>query len=569
MNPISTTRHTMRPGIYRRNAPRSIQRSRSNAQPFFQPATKEGGYATEGGFFSAAPVTVQAKLTVNQPGDAHEQEADQVADQIMRMPEGSMPVVQRQATGGDAGGHAAPPIVSQVLSSGGGLPMDSGTRQFMESRMGQDFSQVRVHTDARAAESARAIQARAYTSGRDVVFGSGEYRPESEGGKRLLAHELVHVGQQSGVRKNQNRDFISRVNKNTSNGTEVANLPKNADALQETPTVKRLKKVLQEKGKDAFFEELRKLSSKERSDVSIDEFIAQNLVGNDLWVAQNILKLGPEANWPVNLKIERALTGLDDNLGLEAALIFINAATAQEKLVLLSNENIILKIRNILNFDNVELLVTELRIGARQLLASGIVNLSILPFGPIREATAQLLVSTDLIDRNTAIQLLHGNITAYYIEDLLQPKDVDNFTLKQNYNPKENTFYFIPPENTELMLASKDVAGFQGVHGNIFVRRTNSIDVCKDVLVHETNHALNVQTTTYSGPEIIERYKSEFRAFWVAGFRHVTNEDLKAKHLKNEILDKYAIIKKYYDTDPDVKTAIDNYTRPDGNLINR
>ena len=167
----------------------------------------------------------QAKLTVNTPGDAYEQEADAVADQVMRMQEGDAPIVQRmpltsvgdvqrkcaaceqeeeqqaqrkETGGGDASGKAAPGIVSDVLSSGAGRPMEGGTRQFMESRFGQDFGQVRVHTDSRAAESASAIQARAYTSGRDIVFGAGQYQPESEGGKRLLAHELAHVGQQGG-----------------------------------------------------------------------------------------------------------------------------------------------------------------------------------------------------------------------------------------------------------------------------------------------------------------------------------------------------------------------------------
>jgi len=162
----------------------------------------------------------QPKLTVNTPGDAYEQEADQVADQVMRMQEGDAPIVQRmpltsvgdvqrkcaaceqeearrKETGSDsAGGKAAPGIVSDVLSSSAGRPMEGDTRQFMESRFGQDFSQVRIHTDSRAAESASAIQARAYTSGRDIVFGQGQYQPESSSGKRLLAHELAHVGQQ-------------------------------------------------------------------------------------------------------------------------------------------------------------------------------------------------------------------------------------------------------------------------------------------------------------------------------------------------------------------------------------
>ena len=91
-----------------------------------------------------------------------------------------------------------PPIVHEVLSSPG-QSLDTGTRAFMEPRFGHDFSQVRVHTDARAAESARAVNALAYTVGRNVVFGEGEYEPGMSEGRRLLAHELTHVVQQ-GVR---------------------------------------------------------------------------------------------------------------------------------------------------------------------------------------------------------------------------------------------------------------------------------------------------------------------------------------------------------------------------------
>jgi peptidoglycan hydrolase-like protein with peptidoglycan-binding domain len=93
--------------------------------------------------------------------------------------------------------NSVPPIVHDVLSSSG-QPLDAGTRAFMEPRFGHDFSQVRVHTDARAAESAHAVNALAYTVGRDVVFGEGRYEPGSSEGRRLLAHELVHVVQQSG-----------------------------------------------------------------------------------------------------------------------------------------------------------------------------------------------------------------------------------------------------------------------------------------------------------------------------------------------------------------------------------
>jgi hypothetical protein len=91
--------------------------------------------------------------------------------------------------------NAVPPIVHDVLNSSG-RPLDAGTRAFMEPRFGHDFSGVRVHTDAKAAESAQAVNALAYTVGRDVVFGAGQYAPGTSEGKRLMAHELTHVVQQ-------------------------------------------------------------------------------------------------------------------------------------------------------------------------------------------------------------------------------------------------------------------------------------------------------------------------------------------------------------------------------------
>src|SRR6266568_6653157 len=91
--------------------------------------------------------------------------------------------------------NSVPPIVHDVLRSSG-RPLDTGTRAFMEPRFGHDFSHVRVHTDARAAESARAVNALAYTVGRNVVFGEGQYAPHSSPGGRLIAHELAHVIQQ-------------------------------------------------------------------------------------------------------------------------------------------------------------------------------------------------------------------------------------------------------------------------------------------------------------------------------------------------------------------------------------
>jgi hypothetical protein len=101
--------------------------------------------------------------------------------------------VRRSGTG--AAPVAAPPAVHDVLGSPG-APLDAGVRAFMEPRFGQDFSGVRVHTDAPAAASAQAVHARAYTVGSDIAFAPGAYSPGTDVGRRMLAHELAHTIQQ-------------------------------------------------------------------------------------------------------------------------------------------------------------------------------------------------------------------------------------------------------------------------------------------------------------------------------------------------------------------------------------
>jgi hypothetical protein len=167
---------------------------------------------------SSATGVIQTKLAINQPGDHYEQEADHISQQVMRMPE---PQLQRACTCGgacpeckteqpdqeherlqtkrvqasDTGSVVAPPIVNAVLRSPG-QPLDPATRAFMEPRFGHDFSRVRVHSDAVAEQSARDVNANAYTVGHDIVFGAGRFAPGTHEGRQLLAHELTHVAQQ-------------------------------------------------------------------------------------------------------------------------------------------------------------------------------------------------------------------------------------------------------------------------------------------------------------------------------------------------------------------------------------
>lgn len=220
---------------------------------------------------------IQPKIAVGPPGDRYEQEADQVADQVMNMKtptanpqsvqrqeeeqaEESVqmqslaasitPLVQREAMpeeqeeqvqakaiqreasleeepeeqvqpktiqpeeqqeplqtkpsvqrAGQEGEFQADPSIESRLASqkGGGSPLSDEVRSFMEPRIGADFSQVRVHTDGEAVQMNQELNAQAFTHGSDIYFGAGKYNPGSSDGKRLLAHELTHVVQQTGA----------------------------------------------------------------------------------------------------------------------------------------------------------------------------------------------------------------------------------------------------------------------------------------------------------------------------------------------------------------------------------
>ena len=154
-----------------------------------------------------APATtmVQAKLKVGEPGDIYEQEADRVSSQVLAAPAptaaGKAPCIRRVAEQPTDAAAPAPAGVEQVLTSAGN-PLAPPLRREMEQRFDRDFSRVRVHVGSAAEQSARDLNARAYTVGDDLVFGAGEFEPQTHQGRRLLAHELTHVVQQSGAQAN-------------------------------------------------------------------------------------------------------------------------------------------------------------------------------------------------------------------------------------------------------------------------------------------------------------------------------------------------------------------------------
>lgn len=192
--------------------------------------------------------SIQAKLRVSQPGDTEELEADGEAERVMSEPcteapgSTTAPVRSTGAASGTTlhrkcecrGGAKCPECEADELERskgihrksssnhadvaaapddflkdlGAGRALDSSVRKAMEPQFGQDFSAVRIHDDSRGAESARSINARAFTLGRDIVFGSGEYAPQTGSGKKLLAHELTHVVQQ---KKTASQGRVQRV----------------------------------------------------------------------------------------------------------------------------------------------------------------------------------------------------------------------------------------------------------------------------------------------------------------------------------------------------------------------
>jgi Domain of unknown function (DUF4157) len=144
---------------------------------------------------------LQTKFKVNEPGDIYEQEADRIAAQVMSTPvnstvSGAPPRVPRSSGQSNGQMDAAPASVDQALTSPG-RPLEPALRQDMEQRFGHNFSQVRVHSGAAAEQSARDVNAHAYTVGHDIVFGAGRFAPGTHEGRRLIAHELTHVRQQS------------------------------------------------------------------------------------------------------------------------------------------------------------------------------------------------------------------------------------------------------------------------------------------------------------------------------------------------------------------------------------
>jgi hypothetical protein len=151
---------------------RNVDRSQSMSSPIDQVLYPQRTIGNQAVQKLAKSGVLQAKIRIGQPGDKYEQYADRVADAVMRMPE---PQLRRQ-------------------------PLEEREEEVVQTKpffneSTPPIQKVRVHTDAKSAEAARAVNARAFTVGQDVVFVAGQYATGISAGRRLLAHELTHVVQ--------------------------------------------------------------------------------------------------------------------------------------------------------------------------------------------------------------------------------------------------------------------------------------------------------------------------------------------------------------------------------------
>lgn len=164
----------------------SNKQSTSTVSPV--PKTAKGDDLGTHGSRSHDLLRSRDSLTLTHPGDRHEREADKAADSVMSN--------RAPSLNSDHTSQNRSSLSSARAGGASGTPLEPNTRALMETRFGHDFSQVRVHTDEKAAASARDVNARAYTVGHDIVFGKGQYHPSAASSKRLIAHELAHVVQQ-------------------------------------------------------------------------------------------------------------------------------------------------------------------------------------------------------------------------------------------------------------------------------------------------------------------------------------------------------------------------------------
>lgn len=490
---------------------------------------------------------VQPKLSVGAANDAYEQEADQVADSVMRMPatttsygEGETPpsisrmVLNRASDGADGGGAASAETESRISAmQGGGSPLDSTDQSFFEERMGADFSGVRVQTGSNAAQANRDLSARAFTVGNTVAFNEGEYQPGSDSGRHLLAHELTHVVQQGAAGQLQRKPLsVSRA------GVRVQRAISLPDAQA---AIKKASESSWGTDEEAIYQAIRDCSDRPglKADATVQSTLKSELSGHDYWKALLLLEYGSEASYPDAVKeiwgatkgwgtdedriytalqslsvadaaIIKAVPGLQDiidaELGgndLQAANDLLGGKYAKS---IQDHKANVLAVKNEL---------TSMRASGNKAISNTAEWLD--PSDPLASPKNKLYVLTPTHD-GSARAVEHGNTGkwAYFGGD--KEFDNDSSTYEAHIKSEKDIMY-------------KTRSGGGGVLGS---HLGDKIWVCdpswqglssvRDTLVHEVQHDADRHDTEpgyekdYKSPEESwVRYKTEFRAYWVEG----------------------------------------------------
>ncbi|MBN1316570.1 MAG: hypothetical protein JXA42_13925 [Anaerolineales bacterium] len=371
---------------------------------------------------------------------------------------------------------------------------------------------------------------------------------------QLLGDSRIHAGKRqklaSWINRTRGNQYLQRVI--DASAPERGSIQRDGDEEggEEQSIEDRLNAAMEGWGtdEDAIMDAIRDASDPEKQAILNNPTLMSRLA--DELSRSDMLQVLEGLNAPIADRLYAAMEGWGTD---EDTIMRLTAnATDGEKRALLADSTMMARLKD--DLTEAELLN----------VAKNLVNVSGLPAGKIQDAAALLAVSPLEVDRNTALRLVNGDVVARYIDDLSQPPNVDTLVTSYGRDPADWTLYYKYGSTTDLLWVQKNAQGFRVVgEPNIYGFRRLTLDRWQTLLVHETNHARNVDPSTP-----LENYKSEFRAYWVAEFRGVEDLDERARQIKAHVLNGYPLIKAAYDADETVRNAIDAHTRPDDNITN-
>ncbi len=553
---------------------------------------------------------IQAKMQVSTPDDANEIEAEQVATQVMKLPATSSPdkeetggnvqrtpaILHRQAEG--AGGEVPAETSEKVdqLSSGGKqLPGEEA--QFFGSRMGSDFSGVNIRADQQAADTAQELNARAFTVGNTIAFNKGEYQPGTAAGRHLLAHELTHVVQQGAAP--------------ASGGQPVARSIQQAPQLtppQNEMTYPEAKKAIIEAcsgpgtDEEAIYQAIRKCKDRSslRNDPAVKSWLKGDLNDLELWKANLLLQYGDEAKYPKGLlKIWETIVG---GFNKDKLLKELGKLTNDEQKQLKAIPGINSILKEELDGTNMQSL-QDLAGKYTGALKNHEANVLL-----VRQTIKSMLTSFDPVEKNTAVWLSrltsqNKTLNNLYILSLThdsaarvaahnQPDTMHAYFGADKLYPDISSNYDAHIDSDRnIKFVDKEWAGSHQ-NGKIFVYNPSAQLGLRATLVHEVQHDADhhneepsAKKPFKSPEESWTRYKTEFRAYWIANMHGFTNsvggiapfDNQRQKDIFDHLYSSrtYAKwLKPNYDNDTKVngqsfKQLVHNYKKPEGvNLVN-